>query len=138
MCLTVPAAVLDFTEANAVISVRSSGEPLPNANVLVLFPNRTWKHGVTNSFGEVSVKLHSIHLPMVVFAAAPGFAAGLETDWIPEHRPLALELVPMPGWSAFFPEAIGHLPGLSGKLNPKRDVLDRTYLYTSNIATALP
>ena len=59
LCLIVPAAVLDFTEANAVISVRSSGTPLPNANVLVLFPNRTWKHGVTDSFGEVSVELHT-------------------------------------------------------------------------------
>lgn len=135
LCLTVPAAVLNSTEANAVISVRSSGDPLPNANVLVLFPNRTWKHGVTDSFGEVSVELHSIHLPMVVFVAAPGFAAGLETDWIPEHRPLALELAPMPGsGSIIFPEATGSLPGLSGRLNPIRDVLDRTYLYASNIA----
>ena len=115
--------------------VRSSGEPLPNANVLVLFPNRTWKHGVTDSFGEVSVELHSIHLPIVVFVAAPGFAAGLETDWIPKHRPLALELAPMPeGGSVIFPEATGSLPDLSGRLNPIRDVLERTYLYASNIA----
>ncbi len=135
LCLIVPAAVLDSTKANAVIFVRSSGEPLPNANVLVLFPNRTWKHGGTDSFGEISVELHSIHLPMIVFAAAPDFAAGLETGWMPEHRPLALELAPMPGrGSAIFPEATGHLPGLSGRLNPIRDVLARTYLYPSNIA----
>ncbi|MCY3929300.1 MAG: hypothetical protein OXG81_13615 [Acidobacteria bacterium] len=33
-----------------------------------------------------------------------------------------------------FPEAVGHLPGLTGRLNPKRDAADRTYLYADNIA----
>ena len=36
--------------------------------------------------------------------------------------------------SVIFPEATGNIPGLSGRLNPKRDTHDRTYLYASNIA----
>ena len=72
---------------------------------------------------------------MLVFAAAQGFAAGIEQDWIPAQRPLALEMKPMSGGgSAILREATGHIPGLSGRLNPIRDTLDRTYLYASNIA----
>ena len=33
-----------------------------------------------------------------------------------------------------FPEEIGGIPGLTGRLNPIRDELDRVYLYTTNIA----
>ena len=35
---------------------------------------------------------------------------------------------------SFFPEASGHIPGLTGRLDPNLDTLGRTYLYTSNIA----
>ena len=135
LCLTIPAALLEFTPANAVVSVRSSGEPLQDANVLVLFPNKTWKHAVTDANGEARVDLHSIHLPMVVFVAAEGYAAGLEQDWIPAKRPLAVELTSIPGGgSVIYREATGHIPGLSGRLNPIRDAYDRTYLYASNIS----
>ncbi len=135
LCLTIPAALLEFTPANAVISVRSSGEPLQDADVLVLFPNKTWKHAVTDANGEARVDLHSIHLPMVVFVAADGFAAGLEKGWIPAQRSLALELTSIPGGgSVIYREATGHISGLSGRLNPIRDAHDRTYLYASNIS----
>ena len=135
LCLTIPAALLEFTSANAVISVRASGEPLPNVDVLALFPNKTWKHAVTDTNGEARVNLHSIHLPMVVVVAAEGFAAGLEKGWIPAQRSLALELASIPGGgSVIFQEATGHIPRLSGRLNPIRDSHDRTYLYASNIS----
>ena len=135
LCLTIPAALLESTAANADISVHTSGKPLPDADVLVLFPNKTWKHGVTDANGEARVDLHSIHLPMVVFVAAEGLGAGLEKDWIPAQRPLALELTSiLGGGSIIFQEATGHIPGLSGRLNPIRDAHDRTYLYASNIS----
>ena len=135
LCLTVPAAPLEFTPANAVISVRNSGEPLQDADVLVLFPNKTWKHDMTDVNGEARVDLHSVHLPMVVFVAAGGYAAGVEQDWIPAKRTLAVELTSIPGGgSVIYREATGHIPGLSGRLNPIRDAHDRTYLYASNIS----
>ena len=135
LCLTIPAALLESTPANAVVSVRTSGEPLLNAYVLALFPNKTWKHAVTDPNGEAKVDLHSIHLPMVVFVAAEGFAAGLEKSWIPAQRSLALELMPLPsGGSVIFQEATGNIPDLSGRLNPILDSHDRTYLYASNIS----
>ena len=103
--------------------------------MLVLFPNKTWKLATTDVNGEARIDLYTIHLPMVVFAALQGFAAGLEKDWLPAQRPLALELSPLSGGgSVIFQEATGHIPGISGRLNPIRDTLDRTYLYTSNIS----
>ena len=136
LCLIIPSAIQDFASANTVVSVRSgTGKPLAGATVLALFPNKTWKFAVTDANGEARIDLYASHLPMVVFAALQGFAAGQEKGWIPAQRPLALELSPLPGGgSVIFQEATGYIPGIAGRLNPMRDSLDRTYLYASNIA----
>ena len=81
------------------------------------------------------VNLHSTHFPMTVFAAATGYTAHLEHEWVPAQGALAIEMQSLPnGGAVIFPEATGYLPGLSGRLNPIRDTHDRTYLYASNIA----
>ena len=133
--LTVPAAAQQPSPARVVITVRTAGLPLPGADLLALFPNKTWKHATTDQNGEATVDLHTTHLPMTVFASAPGHAARLEMDWTPSQGALAVELEALPeGGSIIFSEAAGYLPGLKGRLNPIRDTLDRTYLYASNIA----
>ena len=133
--LTIPAAAQEQSPALAVITVRAAGRPLPGVDLLALFPNQTWKRATTDENGEAAIDLHSTHLPMTVFAAADGYAAQLEREWTPADRPLSVELEPLPaGGAVIFPEATGHLPSLSGRLNPIRDTLDRTYLYASNIA----
>ena len=133
--LTIPAAATDPTPATAAIVCRHHGDPLLGVNLLVLFPNKTWKHGTTDRNGEAQVDLHSTHLPMTVFAAAVGFAAHVENDWLPANGTLTIEIQRLPdGGSVIFPDATGYLPGLSGHLNPIRDTHDRTYLYASNIA----
>ena len=135
LVLTIPAADTNPTPANAAIVCRHHGNPLSGANLLALFPNKTWKQSTTDSEGEAQVDLHSTHLPMTVFAAADGFGAHLEEDWLPANGALTIEMQHLPdGGSVIFPEATGHLPGLSGRLNPIRDTHDRTYLYASNIA----
>ena len=135
LCVTIPAALLEPTPASPVIFVSCAGEPLADVDVLTLFPNKTWRYATTDANGEARVDLHSNHLPMVVFAAAQGFTAALEQGWIPAQRPLALDLSAIPeGGSVIFREATGHVPGLSGRLNPIRDSSDRTHLYASNIA----
>ena len=133
--LTIPAAELEPTPARAVITVRSAGQPLAGVEILALFPNRTWQRAATDGAGEAAVELHSTHLPMAVYAAAPGYAAHVEREWTPSRGALALELPALPqGGAAIFPEAVGHLPGLRGRLNPKLDALERTYLYADNIS----
>jgi predicted HTH transcriptional regulator len=133
--LTIPAAATDATPASTIIMCHHRGLPVLGVELLALFPNKTWKHTTTDENGEAQVNLHSTHLPMTVFAAATGYAAQLEHDWIPAHGTLTIEMQSLSnGGAVIFPEATGYLPGLSGRLNPIRDTHDRTYLYASNIA----
>ena len=135
LCVTIPAASLESTAASAVITVWSRGRPLPGAELLVLFPNKTWKHALTNEDGQAAVDLHTTHLPMTVFTAALGYAAHPEHDWTPGQGALAVQLDPLPkGGSVIYSEATGYLPGLKGGLNPIRDTHDRTYLYAFNVS----
>ena len=135
LVLSIPAAKLHLTPAEATIAAHSAGEPLPGIDVLALFPNKTWRRGKTDEDGEVAFDLHSTHLPMTVYAAAPGYVAGLQREWIPQQGGLLLALDRLPtGGSAIFSRETGHLPGLTGLLNPKRDTSDRAYLYADNIA----
>ncbi len=133
--LLLPAATLEQSPGRAVITVRSAGQPLSGADILALFPNKTWKRAATDKNGEAEVDLHTTHLPMTVFAAAPGHCAHLEREWIPSRDSLAVELVLLrEGGSVIFAEATGYLPVVNGRLNPIRDTHERTYLYASNIA----
>ncbi len=135
LCLTIPAAYLEAEAGSPVITVRYLGNPLVGMDLLVLFPNKTWKFAVTDENGEATVNLHSLHLPMTVFVAAKGYAAYLERDWVPAEMSLAVELQALPeGGSVIFTESTGRIPGLTGRLNPIRDTHDRTYLYASNIS----
>ena len=121
--------------ADPVVQVFSRGQPVVNADILVLFPNKTWKSAQSDEHGEVILDLHSSHLPMTVFVAGGGFAAYLERSWIPAERTLHINLTSLPGGGAtIFPKATGYIPGLAGRLNPIRDTHDRTYLYADNIA----
>ena len=135
LVLRIPAARLDLVPADATVTVHSGGEPLPGIEVLALFPNKTWVRATTDEAGEAELDLYTTHLPMTVYAAGPGYAAGLEQVWTPGQGGLLLELEPLAsGGAAIFAQSTGHIPGLRGRLNPIRDTSDRTYLYADNIA----
>ena len=133
--LTLPAAEPQTGPANVVVTARRSGVPFGGATVLALFPNGTWKSAVTDVDGEAHLDLHSLNLPLTVFVAGNGVAAHVERGWLPSERPLAVELHTLTtGGSVVFAESTGHIPGLTGRLNPILDAHQRTYLYASNIA----
>ena len=133
--VTLPAASTEPNPVRVLISVRAGDTRLPNTELLVLFPNKTWKQATTDALGEASIGLHKDDLPMTVFAAVHGLAAHCERDWIPSEGSLTIELDPLPGGGGvILSEDRGRIPGLKGSLNPIRDNLDRTYLYASNIA----
>ncbi len=135
LLVILPAAPQELASVRVVITVRHAGQPVADAGLLALFPNKTWKQAVTDASGQAVIGLHTGHLPISVFAAAEGFAAQVESEWIPAQGPLTLELHRLPGGgSVIFNEATGHVPGVTGRLNPVRDTHDRTYLYASNIA----
>ena len=132
--VTIPAANLDQTGAVAAVSVRSYQGPVAGAEVLALFPNRTWQSANTDVNGDALLELYEAQLPMTVFIAASGHRAQIKLEWIPATGMLFVELEPQPDSGAVvFPDGAGCIPGLSGRLNPIRDSLDRTYLYAANI-----
>lgn len=135
LVLSIPAAKLELTPAEAIVVVHSKGTPLPGVEVLALFPNKTWQRSTTDEDGEAALDLYTTHLPMTVYAATLRHAAGLERNWHPHRGGLLLELSPLPtGGAVIFPQATGHLPGLRGRLNPIHDAFDRIYLYANDIA----
>ena len=133
--VTLPAASTEPSPARVLITVCAGDQPLDGAEVLVLFPNKTWKQATTDALGQAIVGLHTVDLPMTVFVAAHGFAAHCKREWIPRKGMLTIELEPLPGGGGvILSEDSGQIPGMKGSLNPIRDNLDRTYLYASNIA----
>ena len=135
LVLTIPAAKLELVPADATVTVHSGGEPLPGIDILALFPNKTWVKATTDEDGEVALSLYTTNMPMTMYAAGPGYRAGHVRDWTPSQGGLLIDLKPLDsGGAAIFAQNAGHLPGLHGRLNPKRDSSDRTYLYADNVA----
>ncbi len=125
----------DWGASDCIVAVRSAGRPVTGANVLALFPNKTWKNAVTDESGTAILDLYSAQLPMTVFVARNGFAAHVENSWKPIDGPLCVELAELSdGGAVIFPNRTGHVPMLQGRLNPILDALDRTYLHAQNIA----
>ena len=131
--LTIPSARPPVTGIEGEVSVSAAGRPLAGARVVALYPNKTWMEGKTDTFGRVAFGFHS-ELPIIVFCAAPGHGAHVERDWRPPE-PLSVQLEELPmGGSVVFTERTGHLPSLTGRLNPILDNMDRMYLYATNVA----
>ena len=131
--LTIPSARPPITDIEGKVLVSAAGQPLAGAQVVALYPNKTWMEEKTDTFGRVSFGFHS-ELPITVFCAAPGHGGQAVRDWRPPE-PLSLQLEPLPeGDSIVFTERTGHLPNLTGRLNPILDNRDRMYLYATNIA----
>ena len=133
--LTMPSARPPAPGIQGEVSVTAGGRgrPVSGATVLALYPNKTWMMEETDSFGRVRFGFHS-EVPITVFCAAPAHRAHVERDWRPP-APLSVELEALAnGGSMVIPEQTGHLPGLTGRLNPILDNLDRMYLYATNVA----
>ncbi len=119
----------------SVCVTTSQNEPISKADVLALFPNKTWKRAATAEDGWAILQLHTSQLPMTLFIAAPGFEAQAQHSWVPEEGVLRAELVPLQsGGSIIFPAATGYIPNLAGRLEPIPDTHGRAYLYADNIA----
>ena len=132
--LTLPAASPPLPEGITVrVAVTASGQPLAGAQVLALYPNKTFREARTDAFGHADFLLHS-RVPITVFCAAPGHCAAVAADQVPNGT-LSLALDALPGGgSLVVANRTGHLPGVQGRLNPTLDHLDRMYLYADNIA----
>ena len=134
--LVLPAASPPLPEGIAArVAVRhhATGKPLRGIHVLLIYPNKTYREERTDAFGHADFELHT-RLPMTVLCAGPGFMAWVAGDQEPNGA-LDVRMSPTPnGGSLIIANRSGHLPGIQGRLNPKLDTLDRTYLYADNIA----
>ncbi len=131
--LTLPSAQPPSEGIEGEVSVTASDHPAVGAQVVALYPNKTWIEATTDSFGSARFGFYAA-LPITVYCAAPGHAGAVTRNWHPPEQ-LSVELAELPsGGSIVFPEGTGHLPRLSGRLNPVQDSLDRMYLYATNIA----
>ena len=120
--------------ANAV-TVTFDDSPAPEINVYAFFPNSTFKSAITDDKGLAHLRLHDSEQLMTVYVAAEGFESKVVHDWIPSERPLTVRLDRLSrGGSSVFELGTGHIPGISGRLNPILDTLGRTYLYADNIS----
>ncbi len=137
MALVRRAALAGRNGIRSVVIARCRNAPVADVELLLLFPDKTWKRAITDEDGMAHVELHSSHLPMTVLAARDGFRACIGAGWIPDDGSLALELTPLPGGgSVIFYEAVGSVPGLAGWINPIRDPRGRTCLYTFDIVVS--
>lgn len=131
--LTIPSARPPVAGIEGEVTVSAVGEPLAGAQVVALYPNKTWMEETTDTFGRVAFGFHS-ELPITIFCAAPEHGGQVARDWQPPE-PLSVQLESLPeGGSITFTDGSGHLPGLNGRLDPILDNLDRMYLHATNIA----
>ena len=134
--VVLPAArppVAEGVPASVTIRHGGTGRPLPGVNVLMLYPNRTYREARTDAFGRAEFVLYA-RLPMTALCAAKGFAAHVTHDHRPDG-PLDVRMEPLAdGGSLIIANRTGRLPGIRGRLNPIIDTLDRTYLYADNVA----
>lgn len=124
------------SQTPATVIALSGGAPVAGVSVIALAPNKTWKQGSTSRDGVAYLELHDTDLPRTVFVAAEGYEALLVREWIAaEDDPLTVELTEQPdGGSLICPTGTGHIPGLTGRLNPILDLDDSTHIYATNIA----
>ena len=134
--LVLPSASPPVPEGIAAPIAVHNGEtaaPLPEAHLLMVYPNKTCLEARTDELGHADFVLHT-RLPIIVLCAAKGFKARVVNGFAPGD-PLELRMQPAPtGGSLIIANRTGHLPGIQGRLNPILDDLDRSYLYAHNVA----
>lgn len=126
---------ISLGERANVVTVLFDESPAPGVQVVAFFSNATFKSAVTDDGGAAFLRLHDSEQLMTVFVAAEGFESKVVQDWIPSKSPLTVRLDRLRrGGSSVFELGTGHIPGISGRLNPILDSLGRTYLYADNIS----
>lgn len=119
--LTLPAAPTTANPQTVRIAVREGDTGIAGAQVVVLYPNGNRITETTAEDGEAVLDLYSTALPVMVLAAAAGYAARVEL-WSASSQPLTLELPPRPrGGSVILPDGSGRLPPLRGSLRVRED-----------------
>ena len=106
--------------------------PICGSTVVALAENNTYLSGTTNADGIATLDVH-VRRAYRLLVAHPEFPAAFQATADPtnEHT---IRLVKAVGVGSVIIHSTGHIPSLSGRLNPILDTSNRTYLYANNIA----
>ncbi len=119
---------------NIHIEVSCGDTPISNVEILMLFPNNTYRVAHSDEFGKAGLYLYTLDDPMTVYAAKDGYCAYLEKNWDPTTKNIKIEMKKLPeGGSVICERGTTNIPCLQGRLNPIYDTSGRTYLYADNI-----
>lgn len=92
------------------VQIFAGGQPLPRADVLVIFPDETWESAASDERGCARLDLRPGYLPLTVFVARKGYVAHVETEWFPDERALHVQLKAQPGGGSLI--TAGARPGI--------------------------
>lgn len=111
----------------------SNDKPLSQATVLAFDPmNKTYVYGQTNNDG-LCVLVSPIKKNVTILVAHPE-QKGLIIPGQINNDNLIIKMTDSSYGSVLAPEGTCNIVGLSGRLNPIKDNLDRLYLYADNIS----
>ena len=117
------------------VTSAETGDPVTNAAVLAAYSNKTYQTGTTNDKGDCVLTLYRTDDHMTLCVAAKGYLP-VHFSVVPQEseNEVLVKLKPSKDGhnGILFSGSTGHIPGISGRLNPKND--GRYYVYGDNIA----
>ena len=115
------------------VSVRSTSQkPVPDAMVVAIADNDTTKSGQTDKDGIAKLTI-PVRRKYRLLVAHPSFPGAIVDSWDPDED-IVIELKASESIGSIVCMSTCYIPGLSGRLNPKLDTSNRTYLYANNIS----
>jgi len=116
-----------------VAATDGTGNPIVNANILLIADNKTYLSEITDSKGTAIFEIPKERI-FTVFCAHSSFPAYIKRVFDPvSDLEIKVQEIENTG-SIICPNGTGYLPNFQGRLNPIRDTLERLYLYADNIA----
>lgn len=117
------------------VQVTATGsEPVEQVQLTALAQNGTTIDVLSNKDGRANLDLVAGRAYTLLVAHLKFRAKIIERFEV--DRELDVRLISRPGVGSIIIHSTGSIPGLSGRLNPILDTLNRTYLYADNIAIA--
>lgn len=104
----------------ATITIESRKQ-IKSCDILLVFPNETWKYVTLYDLSAKTLELHDNTLPLTVFVSAEGYKGRVEKNWVPADGDLRLRLEEMEedGGSRILWEVCGHFLGLEGHMQAR-------------------
>ncbi|MCA1392044.1 TIR domain-containing protein [Bradyrhizobium sp. IC3123] len=116
----------------AVVVRDDEGMPIKGCELTVQAENGTFNSAITGDDG-VAVFEPKVRRPSTLLASHPRFPAAIFERVDPDGA-MQISIPRTDNIGSITMCRTGHIPGLRGRLNPKLDSSERTYLYADNIA----